>query len=240
MKKIKTFFIFTLIAIITALGSKTLAYNETVPMLSNNLTPQPVILEKKSEKELNGRTIKTKTVKEVADIYGISQVDYANELSKLLKTDVKPTDSIQYLHDEYGLEPSEAMNTAVDLVKQQDPEKTVNFEKHAPLTHGSIIVLILISTALYIGLYMLKKSGKINKMQHLKIVDLVLMITFLICGLTGIMLLLIKQRHMQFFIETSTVKIIHTQSGILSVLFVIFHLIDHIMNIKAMYFTHKK
>lgn len=64
---------------------------------------------------ISGHDLKTKTVKEIAEIYEIDPKVYAQKLSEILGYKIKENDSFQLLHDNYGLEPSVVKDTALAL-----------------------------------------------------------------------------------------------------------------------------
>ncbi len=108
---------------------------------------------------LTGSEIKTKTVSEVAKIYEISALEYADELSVFLDVEIKTDASIQSLHDSYDLEPSVAKDIAgtiksgTEYVAEEKtetatvnekiiPEKKAPYNLMIPLL-GSIILYVL-------------------------------------------------------------------------------------------------
>ncbi len=64
---------------------------------------------------IKGGDLKSKTIEEVADIYGIDAEEYSVQLSKHVGFGLNLGDSFQLLHDNYGLEPSVAKDIALSL-----------------------------------------------------------------------------------------------------------------------------
>lgn len=88
-----------------------------LPLESNTQTSHKDEITYLSEDEL-----KQKTVKEVADVYGISRSLYRTALSEYLKKDIKAADSLQILHDEDGLCAGVAANIALSIKNNESLE----------------------------------------------------------------------------------------------------------------------
>ena len=71
-------------------------------------------------KYVSGEELKKYTVSQVAEMYGIAAADYASALTSNTKKEIKTTDTLQYLHDEYGLCSGVAGSIALDLKNKSE------------------------------------------------------------------------------------------------------------------------
>ncbi|MCK5022910.1 MAG: hypothetical protein KAS04_01920, partial [Candidatus Aenigmarchaeota archaeon] len=90
-------------------------YSQPAP--EDRLPPvEPVTIESDDTHDIiTGKDLKTKTVQEIAELYGISAEKYAEELSKLIPVEVRITDSFQVLHDNFEMEPNVAKGIAASI-----------------------------------------------------------------------------------------------------------------------------
>lgn len=136
---------------------------------------------------ITGQELKTKTVKQVADIYNISAVLFAQRLSDFYKVKIRISDNFQLLHDNYGLEPSIAKDIASSIALGKD---TVDIPKSAEKNQYSFLSIISFLTILYIVTYFLYKKNIISRTVHFRFWNVLLLFTFLGVGLSGIFLVL--------------------------------------------------
>ena len=128
----------------------------------------------------------TKTVNEVANIYQIDGKDYVNTLSHYSNYNIKLNDSFQFLYDNYGIEPYIAKNIAVSLktllLRVSDNKQTEKAYYLFPVVLA-LVVLYLIS-------HLLSTKKIINLKNHRRIWNIFLLITFLIPGILGILMVM--------------------------------------------------
>jgi len=179
---------------------------------------------------ISGQDLKTKTVKEVAQIYQISQEDYAKELSNLLDITVSPNHHFQTLHDNYKLNPAEAKEIALGIKTQSKvmSEQKVNTKDYYT------IPLILITIILYFTTLFLTKKKKLSLRNHRKIWNILLMGAFLGTGILGILLTINLEFGLGITLPFSMLKW-HVLIGIPSVVISFFHIFWHMPYLKKMF-----
>ncbi len=176
-----------------------------------------------SEDLISGRELKEKTVQEVADIYKINAQEYANKLSEFLGYKVKPSDSFQLLHDNYGLEPSTAKAVAESVLTGS----AINVEKDGRRTKTYPMLLITITVViLYAITYILSKTNKISLVKHRLIWNLVLLFSFLISGILGVLLVL-RENFGIIIPLPFNILTWHVNAGIVMVVVSVFHIAWH-------------
>ncbi len=174
---------------------------------------------------ISGRELKEKTIQDVANIYKINAGEYARKISEFLGHKVKPSDSFQLLHDNYGLEPSVAKAIAESILTGSP----VNFDEHKDNKRAKvypIIPITFIIVILYSLTYILSKKGKISLAKHRLIWNLVLLFSFLISGILGILLAL-KENVGLIIPIPFNILIWHVNAGIVMVVVSIFHIAWH-------------
>ena len=159
--------------------------------------PENTILEETEDREeaeeesldnlISGSDLKTKTVNEVAEIYQISANEYAEKLSECYGAKINTNHSFQFLHDNYGVEPSVVKDIAasIKLGTQIDASKIVD-KQYQGIYHFLPISLFLI--ILYLISHILSKKKIVSVVNHKKIWNILLLITFLISGILGILM----------------------------------------------------
>ncbi len=191
----------------------------TVTTITENAKPPA------DEDLISGRELKSKTVSEVAKIYEIAPQAYAQKLSEILGYKIKTTDSFQLLHDNYGLEPSVAKDAALSL-KTGAPLET-NFKskeaKDKPTYHLVIIAIFL--SILYLITAQLAKKGAITVLQHRKIWNWILLLSFLISGSLAV-LLIIKENFGQAIPLPFNIVYWHAEIGIVMLVAAVFHVLS--------------
>jgi len=194
--------------------------------------PQKIVQQTADVNELiTGQELKTKTVTEVADIYGISVDDFKEKLSEYLGIDISESDSFQLLHDNYGAEPSKVKEIAAALALSQDVDtskETSNQERYP------FLLVAIIITAVYVTSYVLAKKKVIPMAKHKKVWNLILLFSFLIAALSGIYLVL-KINYGLTIKLPFNVLWWHVEMGIVMALVAIFHILWH-----SYYFIRRK
>ena len=176
---------------------------------------------------IEGRELKeTKTVSEVAEIYQIDATEYAEALSEYYGANIKPGDAFQLLHDNYVVAPSVAKDIAILVKTGQEiigePESSSNrSERTYPLL---LISLPLI--ALYIIGHVLSKKKIINVITHRKFWNVLLLITFLISGILGVLLVIRINFNIPIRLPFD-VLFWHVEVGIAMVMISVFHTLWH-------------
>jgi len=137
---------------------------------------------------ISGSQLKTKTVNEVAEIYQISANEYAEKLSEYYGAKINSNYSFQLLHDNYGMEPSivKSIAASIKLGIPIDTQET-NHNENKTVYHLLPISLLLI--LLYLISHILSKKKIISIVNHRRIWNILLLITFLISGILGILLI---------------------------------------------------
>ena len=130
---------------------------------------------------ITGKELKSKTVKEISELYEIPADIYVKELSKELNVKVSVNQLFQTLHDNYDLEPSIAKEIALELKQKISPE----LQKATKKIQYHPIEILLIILILYGFTYFLSKKNKISLVNHRKIWNIVLLISFTITAILG-------------------------------------------------------
>ena len=179
---------------------------------------------------ISGQDLRTKTVNEVADIYQIDVNEYAKELSEYLGVNVKPWDSFELLHDNYGLEPSAAkdISTSIRLGTQIDLQEKDN-KQNKRIYHLLPISLFLV--LLYLVSHVLSKKDIISIVNHRKIWNALLLITFLISGVFGILLVIRINLGIAIPLPFN-ILFWHVEAGIAMFAISIFHIFWHLAYFK--------
>ena len=174
---------------------------------------------------ISGRELKTKTIAEVAAIYQIDVQTYAQKLSEFLGYQIKPNDSFQILHDNYGLEPSTAKDIAISLQTNTPFNQSGNNNKNKTEKSTYHLVLIAIFLSIfYLITAQLSKKGVITVLQHRKIWNWILLLSFLISGGLGV-LLIIKENFGQAIPLPFSIVYWHAEIGIVMLVSSIFHIL---------------
>ncbi|MEA3273337.1 MAG: DUF4405 domain-containing protein [Patescibacteria group bacterium] len=190
---------------------------------------------------ISGKELKTKTVSEIAEIYQIDPKEFAKKLAELLKVKLTTTHSFQFLHDEYDLEPSVAKDIAVGiktqtLVNVSEINSQTNNKKSERTYHALPITLFLI--VLYSISFILLKKKIISLATHKKIWNIFLLITFLISGVSG-MLLIVKLNTNIVIPWPFSLLLWHVETGIAMFIISLFHIIERRSYFKNI-FSRKK
>ncbi len=174
---------------------------------------------------ISGSELKSKTVSEVAEIYQIEANKYAEKLSEYYGSKINPNYSFQLLHDNYGMEPSIVKGIAASI-KLGTPIDVVeaNEEENKGVYHLLSISLFLI--VLYFISHILSKKKIIKIITHRKIWNILLLITFLISGILGI-LLIVRINFGSIIPLPFNILFWHVEIGIAMFVISIFHISWH-------------
>jgi len=184
---------------------------------------------------ISGRDLKTKTVKDVARIYQINAQEYAQKLSEFLGYNVNPTSSFQLLHDNYGLEPSVAKDIATSI-KTDKPLQIESNSKNKNTKIYPVLLLTIIVTIFYAITYFLSKINKITLVRHRLIWNFVLLFSFLISGILGVLLAL-KENFGIIIPLPFNIVVWHVNAGIVMVIVSLFHIAWHWPYFKSIFRT---
>ena len=138
---------------------------------------------------ISGSELKTKTVNEVAEIYKISADEYAEKLSEYYGAKISPNYSFQLLHDNYGMEPSIVKGIAASI-KLGTPIDVTEADNNENKGVYHLLPISLLLVLLYSISHILSKKKIISIVNHRRIWNILLLITFLISGILGILLIL--------------------------------------------------
>ncbi len=186
---------------------------------------------------INGKDLKTKTVNEIAELYQINSNELVRKISEYLKTNVRPKDSFQLLHDNYGLEPSVAKDIAVSI-KTGQPVAT---PEEGNIKKGRVYHLLPISLSLillYIVSHVLSKRNIISIVNHRKIWNALLLVTFLISGILGV-LLVIRINFSAVIPLPFNILFWHVEVGIAMMVISMFHILWHWAYFKNLFMIKK-
>ena len=188
---------------------------------------------------IEGRELKeTKTVTEVAEIYQIDATEYAEALSNYYGANIKPSDAFQLLHDDYVVAPSVAKDIAISVKTGQEivgePESSSNRSERT--YHFLSISLPLI--ALYLIGCVLSKKKIINFVAHRKFWNVLLLITFLISGILGILLVIRINFNTPIRLPFD-ILFWHVEVGIAMVVISVFHALWHWAYFKSLFRIRK-
>lgn len=180
---------------------------------------------------ITGKELKTKTVQEVADIYEINSVLFAQKVSEYVGVEVKTTDSFQLLHDNYGAEPSIIKDVAA-LIKtntttNNNEEKTIVEEKKVTTKSRNpyvVVPIFIVAIILYLVSFFLTKKKIFQLRYHLKLWNYLLLFSFLVSGGLGIMLVL-RINYGWFLRIPFNMLFWHVEFGITMAVLTIFHVI---------------
>jgi hypothetical protein len=188
---------------------------------------------------ISGQELKTKTVSEVAQIYGISASLYAEELSQLVGQKVAVNDSFQVLHDQADLSPSAAKDLANAIVAGVSAEKGKDLKNASDVSAGEttakpkngkrsykFFIILFSLLILYLISSLLVKAQSISLLTHRRIWNVLLLISFLVSAIFGIMLVLAI--NFGWFIPIySFILYWHVEFGSAMAIITIFHIAWH-------------
>lgn len=197
-----------------------------------DLSEVPLDVQKETEKVeyISGEELKQYTVSQVAAMYKVSASAYAEKLSDYTKQIVKVNDSLQFLHDEYGLCSGVAGSIALDLKNTSVSQANITNEEQAQEHSGKeifdIVPITLILLAFYFLTYFLAKSNKISMLTHRRIWNVLLLVTFLISGILGLLLAIRINYGWSVQVPFNMTEI-HVEAGIAMMIISFFHIAWH-------------
>lgn len=179
-----------------------------------------------ADSSISGQELKEKTVAEVAEIYEIDADEYAQALSEYYGATIKQISSFQLLHDNYAVEPNVAKDIAIFVetgkdVSISEPSGKNKMERTYHLIPISIVLILL-----YIISHILSKQKVISVVNHRKIWNILLLITFLASGILGI-LLVIRINIGAIIPLPFNILFWHVEIGIAMFAISVFHIIWH-------------
>ncbi|MBU1445723.1 hypothetical protein KKD70_00470 [Patescibacteria group bacterium] len=186
-----------------------------------------------TEDLITGTELKTKTLAEVAGIYEIDAKEYADALSEYYGVSIKPSDAFQFAHDNYGIEPSVAKDIASSIkLGDNIPTPAEKETKEEPPYHLVSITIVLLIT--YVVSHILSKKGIISIAKHRFFWNILLLISFLVLGILGI-LLVIKINFGIAILLPFNVLFWHVEAGIAMTVISIFHILWHLSYFKTLF-----
>lgn len=172
---------------------------------------------------ITGEELKTKTVEEVALLYGIDTVEYAARLTSVIGVVVKPSDGFQFLHDNYGLTPS----VAKDIAENFEMATVTHLEKtnrtRPPYRMLEIAVFLTLGYVLTWGL---SKKKILSDRMHKQIWNILLTISFFVMASLSI-LLVVRVNYGWTLPLPFNILYWHVESGTAVVIISIFHAAWH-------------
>jgi cation transport ATPase len=188
---------------------------------------------------LTGQELKSMTVAEVAEVYDVDKKEFAEALSDFYGVKISSVQSFQLLHDNYGVAPSEAKDivsqlavagtkmtskdSSVDNTTEQTQSKTQTGKERRGY---HLVSIILILTIFYLATWSSAKSGKISLVQHRKIWNWLLLVTFLVSGLLGL-LLVIRINYGLPITLPFNILYWHVEAGVAMAIISFFHIAWH-------------
>jgi uncharacterized integral membrane protein len=199
---------------------------------SEQETETAITYDAESLPELSGKDLKAKSVSEVADFYRIDAVKFQQELDNFLNVKVKQSDTFQLLHDNYGMEPSATKDLVLNVMNDTPKaeiaaasnEDTSETKTEKTYFFGLISILL---TIIYIASFVLSKLKKISVASHRKVWNILLLITFLVSAILGLLLTIRIQYGINFQLPFNML-FWHVEAGIAMSLISIFHILWHL------------
>jgi len=191
---------------------------------NNNIIIDTETMEEEVHDLISGKDLKTKTVDEIAGIYRIDKTKYAKELPEYYGVNIKTTDSFQFLQDNYAVEPSIAKDIAVSIKTGQQVVISESGDNKSKRNYH-LLSISLSLLLLYFISYILSKKKIISPVNHKKIWNILLFVTFLISGVLGI-LLVIKINFGIAIPLPFNILFWHVEIGIAMFVICIFHIIE--------------
>lgn len=184
---------------------------------------------------ISGTEMKMKTINQVAEIYKIESNLLAKELSDQLKVKINPTDSVQLIHDNYGIGPEAIKTVIIGIIKNNEIE---SIEKEGSHTYY-ITWITIIAILFYLASYILSKRGRFSQITHKKIWNFLLLVSFIISALTAVLYLLRIEYGFILNIPFN-ISYWHIEIGYIFILISIFHILWHIPYLKSYFKFNKK
>jgi hypothetical protein len=153
----------------------------------------------KQNNYLSEEELKKLNVGQVADFFEINAEEYRKEIGAFLKREVRITDSLGVLHDQYGLCSGVAAGMAAQL-KNSGSAGASQASKASSAIAPAVetkpapkykLVLILIFTLIFYFIsHLLVEAKRISILTHRRAWNLILLLSFLVSAIFGIMLVL--------------------------------------------------
>lgn len=181
---------------------------------------------------ISGEELKQYTVQEVAGLYDINAQVYADEISQVIGQKVKPSDSLQMLHDNYGLCSGVAGSVAINLKNQNLSSNQLQNqeEKIEPISKGKELYdffpITIVLLFLYYFTWSLAKMKKISTLAHRRIWNVLLLLFFLVSGVLGL-LLVIRINYGWTLRLPFNMLFWHVEAGIAMAIISLFHIAWH-------------
>ena len=173
---------------------------------------------------ISGKDIRTKTVNEIAEIYEIDSKEFTKKLGEYLGIKIPTSYSFQLLHDNYGLSSRVVKEIASSLKKTRDVDMgTLETEKELLVRKYHFIPIIIVLILFYLTTFTLFKLKVFTRITHLIIWNCILLISFIVSSLLGILLII----RVNFGLPISlpfNILFWHVESGIVMMVIGIFHL----------------
>lgn len=194
-----------------------------------------------------GSEINSKKVYEVAALYKIDENKLANALADYLGVKVKLGDTIQLFHDNNGLEASKVKELAKSIVLSSGTAATEPIaeaeasslpESQVPTPRYQLVLITIITMLLYWLTHFLSAKKKISVLAHRRIWNLVLLLSFLISGVFGI-LLIIRINWGWYLTLPFNILYWHVEIGTVMFLVSLFHIAWHVGYFRTMFFGNK-
>lgn len=180
---------------------------------------------------VTGKQLKTMTVLEAANIYGIDATDYALALGGEVGETVAIRDRFQSLRDKHGLEPNIAKEIAAKLAGEHEVSTTtvqeIENQVEAPIPRYNLWQWTAGLTLSYIASIGLVRAGKISIVGQRMFWNIMLTASFLASALLGVLLVIRINTgwspnlpfNMLFW---------HVEAGIAMAVVTVFHILWHI------------
>lgn len=180
---------------------------------------------------LSEEALKALSVKEMAAEYGVKSRDFADALSEHLKITVNPNDLMQALHDDYGLCMGVAGSLAAGLEPHEDseainPASEANPKPVVARPKYELVSIILVIVIIYLFTYILYQKKVISLMLHRQLWNFVLLLSFLACGLSGLLLVL-RINYGWVINFPFSILYWHVETGIVMAVISFFHIVWH-------------
>lgn len=198
------------------------------------------------ENLITNEEFKTKTIAQVANLYNIDSEIYTHQIRDYYKlNNVEPSTSFQILSDKYGVDilvAKDILNSIKNNLKIPSRIAQTEFKKDESIFKTPkypFILLVLFLFLIYLFTFSLSKAKQIKYITHLRFWNIILLISFLITGITGILLIL--RINYNFVIKFPfDILYWHVEIGIIMAIVSILHILNHIKYFKIMFKKTKK
>jgi hypothetical protein len=195
-----------------------------VPSTSQVVTLSVPVVEKKSPLF----EIELKFMGEVAEEYGVDEEKFLKELSEELGIKVSKNHPFLLLNNKYELSDLKVEEIALELLEKEN-QKVVKSGKNYGFLPITVITILFYFTTL-----LTSKKGKLKLINHRKIWNILLLATFLVSAILGILLVI----RIEFGIPVNlgfNILAWHVYAGIPMVVISIFHILWHISYLEKLF-----